>query len=239
VSNCIFISGTDTGVGKTVVACAIIAALRAKGVEVGVYKPVETGCRRDGDGALLGEDCQRLRAAAGAVQAEDRVSSYLFELPAAPLVAARAAERAIDPQRFVTDFEGIANDFEFVVVEGAGGLLVPICHGFTYLNLAHELGLPLLCVTGSRLGCVNHTLLTLGAAGRGGLAICGYILNELAPTEQGEGDGAIDAEMNRETISRFTPYDDLGVFPFIEPARRDDYSYLGEVATRTLNISRL
>lgn len=234
MSNCIFVSGTDTGVGKTLLSCAIIAALRAEGVEVGVYKPVETGCSRDNDG-LVGEDCERLRAAAGSAQSADQVSSYLFELPAAPLVAARAAERVIKPQRFIADFERIAGDFEFVVVEGAGGLMVPICDGFTYLNLAHELGLPLLCVTGSRLGCVSHTLLTLGAAGRAGLAICGYILNEVSAPS---GD-KIDANVNRETISRFTPYDDLGVFPFVESRRRNDYSYLGEIAACTLDLSRL
>lgn len=237
MSHCIFVSGTDTGVGKTLVSCAITAALRAKGVEVGVYKPVETGCRRSDDG-LIGEDCERLRAAASNRQTAAQVSSYLFEMPAAPWVAARAARQVIKPQRFVSDFEAIADDFEFVVVEGAGGLLVPICDGFTNLDLAHELGLPLLCVTGSRLGCVNHTLLTLGAAGRGGLAIRGYILNSITPPNDCEND-EIDAETNRETIARFTPYDDLGVFPFVEPKRRDDYSYLGKTAAGSLDLARL
>jgi len=234
VSHCIFVSGTDTGVGKTLVSCAIIAALRRDGVEVGVYKPVETGCR-DIDGALVGTDCESLRAAAGGVQESDEVSSYLFRVPAAPLVAASAAGEVIKPQRFRDDFERIANDFEFVVVEGAGGLLVPISNGFTYLDLARELGLPLLCVAASRLGCVNHTLLTLAAAGRGALAISGYILNSIESADDCE----IDIETNRETIARFTPYDDLGVFPFIESKRRDDYDHLGRIAAGALGLSRL
>jgi dethiobiotin synthetase len=233
----LFVTGTDTGVGKTLVTCAITAALRARGMDVGVYKPAETGCRRDGD-CLTGEDCGRLVAAAGHAQTVEETASYLFELPAAPLVAAEAAGARIDPARIVGGVERLGHQHEFVLVEGAGGLLVPIAEGYAYLDLARELALPVVVVVGSRLGCINHALLTLGALERVELETAGWVLNAMtAATGDAEAD-AVTAT-NRRTIARFTAQRDLGAFPFVEPSARDDPEALGRLAAEHLDLDGL
>jgi dethiobiotin synthetase len=206
----VFVTGTDTGVGKTEVSCAIARALVARGFVVDVYKPAETGCTKR-DAALVGEDCERLAAAAGGRQSAAEVASYLFELPAAPLVAAEAEGSAIDRARLREDFEHIAAESDFVLVEGAGGLLVPIDDGLTYADLADNFGLPVLLVVGSRLGCINHALLTLEVLQARHIPIAGFVVNCLA-----DGQAALDeARMHERTIARFTEVASLGVFAFL------------------------
>jgi len=233
-SNGLLLTGTDTSIGKTMVSCAIVAALRARGVDVGVYKPAETGCASQG-GVLTGADCERLAAAAGGRQPAARVASYLFELPAAPLVSAETAGSRIDPVLLERDFRTIAAEHERVIVEGAGGLMVPIADGFTYLDLALRLRLSVVCVVGSRLGCINHALLSLAALRAGGLRVSGYIVNCLSPAD-GE---TVSAESNRRTIERFASERDLGMFPFVPEHRRDDYRFLAELAEQHLALDLL
>jgi dethiobiotin synthetase len=203
------VTGTDTGVGKTVVSCAVTAALSARGLRVGVYKPAETGCLRR-NGALVGEDCERLAAAADNRQTPAEVTSALFELPAAPLVSAEAEGRRIERARLREDFARIAADCDFVLVEGAGGLLVPIAENFTYAELAADLALPVLCVVGSRLGCINHALLTLEVLRMRAVPIAGFVVNCL----QAGDHAAAEARMHAGTIGRFTDTTALGVLPF-------------------------
>jgi dethiobiotin synthetase len=229
-AHAILITGTDTGVGKTLVACAVIAAMRARGHEVAVYKPAETGCKKH-EGKLVGEDATRLLAAATSNQERGSATSYLFELPAAPLVAAEAAGATIDPQRIASDFARLARSHERVVVEGAGGLLVPLAEGYTYLDLARDLELSVICVVGSRLGCINHALLTLGTLERSGVDVRGFVVNQL------EGGSAAEefARSNRATIARFTHQRDLGSFPFVLENERDDYRALARTAATALD----
>ncbi len=231
----ILITGTDTGTGKTLVGCALVAALRARRLRVSVYKPVETGCAEVA-GRLVAEDCVRLAAAAGEVRRASEVASYRFELPAAPLVAAEAAGTTIDPARLVADFGRLLSaGTDVVVVEGAGGLMVPIAEGFTYLDLARRLDLPVLCVVGSRLGCINHALLTLGAIERAGLRSPGYVVNCV---EAGEH-ALVAARSNRATIARFTSAPDLGLFPFVALELREDHPHLGRLAEDHIALDRI
>ena len=109
-----FVTGTDTGIGKTLVSCAIARALARRGHRLGVYKPAETGCARGPDGALRGDDCERLARAANAQQPLDRVSTALYPVPAAPLVAAEAAGETIDPDALLRDF-GAINGIEIEI----------------------------------------------------------------------------------------------------------------------------
>lgn len=228
------VTGTDTGVGKTLVASALVAWLRAKGRNVGVYKPVETGCRRVRD-RLVGEDVEKLLTAAGSGQQPATASSYLFELPAAPLVAAEAAGERIDPHRLFHDLADVARSFDTLVVEGAGGLLVPIAEGFTYLDFAKQLGLSVLVVVGSRLGCINHALLTLTALDAAGVMVRGYIVNTLTSES---ADGSTAAE-NRRAIARFTECKDLGLFPFVAEGERGDLGRLAALADEHLDLTSL
>ena len=175
----LLITGTDTGVGKTLVGCALASALAAH-VSVGVLKPAETGCPTVA-GELVPEDAVRLRAAAHTDEGLDLVCPYRFAEPLAPWIAAERAGRPIDPARIRDCFRQISAAAEVVLVESAGGLLVPLARAYSYAELAAELELSLLVVVGSRLGAINQTLLTIECARRRGLKIAGYVLNQLTP----------------------------------------------------------
>jgi len=203
------VTGTDTGVGKTFFSCALLRALAARGERVGVYKPIETGCA-EVDGRLVGEDCERLREAAGGHQAPATVSAFLYPDPAAPLVAAERSGDTIAMEALVAGFRKVASAHEHVLVEGAGGLLVPIGPDFTTAELARELGLPVVVVVGSRLGCINHALLTLEALARRDVPVAGWVLNELLPDAAEE----LAHATHRSVIERFGEAPLLGVVPY-------------------------
>jgi dethiobiotin synthetase len=167
-----FITGTDTGVGKTLVACALARGMRARGLDVGVMKPVETGVGPDGPA-----DARALRGAAGVSDTLDEVCPQRFALPAAPSVAAAAEGRSVDLDRMRGAFARLAARHAWLVVEGAGGLLVPATGSASMADLARVLGLPLLVVARAALGTINHTLLTLEAAAARGLDVAGVVIS--------------------------------------------------------------
>jgi dethiobiotin synthetase len=171
-SSGVLVVGTDTAVGKTVVAAGLAWALRRRGIDVGVMKPVETGVstRRRSDAAML-------RIAAGAPDPIEDVAPYRLAAPLAPVVAARREGVRLSLDRLVRGYERLAARRAFVVVEGVGGLMVPLTATNTTLDLAEALQLPLLIVIANRLGAINHTLLTLHAAECRGLMVRGLILN--------------------------------------------------------------
>lgn len=176
-----FITGTDTGVGKTFIVRGIAATLRARGRRVGVMKPVETGC---GSGAeRRPADAAALRAAAGSDLTLDRICPYQLDAPLAPDVAARLEGIRVDPAVLIAAFEEIDRSHDITLVEGAGGLLVPLTGRYLMADLARDLKLPLLVVVDSKLGAINHTLLTLEAAAARGLAVRGYVLNRASGTD--------------------------------------------------------
>lgn len=167
-----FVTGTDTGVGKTVVACALVRALRGRGLDVGVMKPVETGVEAPGP-----LDALALIAAADAGDPLDDVCPQRFALAAAPTVAAAAERRRVDRGAIRAAFERLIARHDWLVVEGAGGLLVPAAEDLSMADLALELGLPLVVVARAALGTINHTLLTLEAAERRGLRVAGVVVS--------------------------------------------------------------
>jgi dethiobiotin synthetase len=168
----LFVTGTDTGVGKTVVSCALVRALRERGVDAGGMKAIETGV---GPAGPL--DAIALRDAAGASDPLEDVCPQQFALPAAPAVAAGAESRSVDFDAIRLAFGRIVNRRDLVVVEGAGGLLVPIRGRETMADLAELLGLPLLIVARAALGTINHTLLTLEATAARGLPVIGVVIS--------------------------------------------------------------
>jgi len=171
----LFVTGTDTGVGKTLVACEIVRRLRARGEGVGVLKPVETGVGPEGP-----QDAKALREAAGVADAIDEICPQRFALPAAPSVAAAAEGRRVDLNRIDQALERVKLRHSCVIVEGAGGLLVPITPDFNMADLAHRLGLPVLVVCRAALGTLNHTWLTLEAARSRGLRVAGIVISHSA-----------------------------------------------------------
>jgi dethiobiotin synthetase len=168
----IFVTGTDTGVGKTVIACGLARGLRQRGIDVGVMKPCETGI---GPAGPL--DALALRSAAGANDPIEVVCPQSFALPAAPSVAAQVEGRVVDLERIRVASKTLATRHEFLLVEGAGGWLVPITAEFAMADLAAELGLPVLVVARASLGTINHTLLTVEAIERRGIPLAGVVVN--------------------------------------------------------------
>lgn len=172
----IFITGTDTGVGKTVATAALGLALRDSGVNVGVMKPIETGAPLMG-GRRVGEDAEALRRLIAPDDSIEDVNPYALALPAAPSAAAKAEEAAIDLAVIRAAYDRLAARHDLVLVEGAGGLLVPIDAKSAMADLAASLGTPILVVARTRLGTINHTLLTLREAARSGCGVVGVVLN--------------------------------------------------------------
>ena len=169
----VFVTGTDTGVGKTVLTAGIALALRARGHSVGVVKPVQSGAlARDeqGDAALL----KRWTAVA---ESEEEIAPFAFAAPLAPLVAAELEGRSLDRDEVVERVRAVARRYEAVVVEGAGGLLAPLGDDWTVADLAAALGLPVLVVARAGLGTVNHAALTVLAVRQLGLVPVGVVLN--------------------------------------------------------------
>ncbi len=175
----LFITGTDTEVGKTVTTAALAHALRRRGVDVGVMKPVATGCLRR-NGSLISEDAELLIRASGVSDPLDLVCPYRFEPPAAPWVAWGQSPKGTIPislDRIERVCRALSDRHEFLLVEGIGGLLVPLDSRRTVADLAHRLGFPVLIVARAGLGAINQTLLTLQTARSAGLEILGVVLN--------------------------------------------------------------
>ncbi len=170
----VFVTGTDTGVGKTVVSCALASGLRARGVDVGVMKPAETGVPADGP-----MDARALRAAAAVSDPLDRICPQTFALPAAPTVAAAHEGRSVDVGAIDAAHRALREAHDFLVVEGAGGLRVPAAEGLDMAGLAARLGLPILLVARAALGTINHTRLTLEALRTEGLPLVGVVINHV------------------------------------------------------------
>jgi len=172
----IFITGTDTGVGKTVVAAAIARLLKEQGADIGVMKPVTSGCE-EVEGRLVPEDAELLAWGAGLSGVDTDSAPYLLRAPLAPSEAAAREGVRIDFDRIVDAFTRQATRHEYVIVEGAGGLMVPLSGGFLIADLVKRLDLPLLVVARPGLGTVNHTVLTCFAARQLGIRVAGVVIN--------------------------------------------------------------
>jgi dethiobiotin synthetase len=171
-----FVTGTDTGVGKTLVASAMILALRRRGLRVAGMKPVAAGLE---DGRYA--DVDSLVAASAGNYPPDLVNPYRFAEPIAPHIAAARAGVAIDPERIVSALRRLRAGADAVVVEGAGGFRVPLGETVDFSDLAQRLGLPVVLVVRIRLGCISHALLTAESIDRRGLPLAGWVANAVDP----------------------------------------------------------
>ena len=173
-----FVTGTDTGVGKTLVACALIHALVDRGLRVAAMKPVAAGAAPVG-AELVNEDVVQLMAAANVAADRRLVNPYCFAPAVAPHIAAHEAGVTIDVQPIAGAAVALAGDVDFVVAEGAGGFYVPISGPYTMADVAQALGWPVILVVGLRLGCLNHALLTAEAIRTRGLRLAGWVANQI------------------------------------------------------------
>ncbi|HEX5106528.1 MAG TPA: dethiobiotin synthase, partial [Pirellulaceae bacterium] len=178
----LFVVGTDTGVGKTIVASRIVAALAQEGLRVGVYKPAASSCRRIGR-ALVSDDAVALWQAAGEPGSLKAVCPQRFAAPLAPHLAARQERKEIDAKLLRQGLDYWRRRSDIVVVEGAGGLMSPIGENDYVADLAAEFGYPLVVVAPNQIGTINSTLLTLiaAAARPKPLPIAGIVLNDVLP----------------------------------------------------------
>lgn len=216
----IFVSGTDTGCGKTTVGRALCRALHLRGLEVGVTKPVESGCLREG-GRLVAADAEALARAAGCRYLPDEViCPNRLELPASPERAAEAVGRVLDSETFLRALAAAREEADFVVAEGAGGLLVPVTSSLMMADVAALLELPLLIVARDALGTVNHTLLTLEAVRARNLDLAGVVFSAVEPAPS-----RLDNLQAVETYGRVKV---LGRLPFLPDADDDSLAAAAE-----------
>lgn len=174
----VFVTGTDTGVGKTRVAVGLCRLFAGRGLRVGAMKPVASGCRRTPAG-LRNDDAEALLAAVNIRARYDEINPYALEAAVAPHIAAAEAGVAIDQTVLDRAFERLTLQSDRMVVEGAGGWLVPLDEGRSFADLAVHWRLDVVLVVGLRLGCINHALLTAAAIERHGARLCGWVGNTI------------------------------------------------------------
>lgn len=203
-----FITGTDTGVGKTIVAGGLAALYKDKGLDVGVMKPVATGCKRINN-ALVSEDAVFLKRAAEVDDEYALINPVSLEQPLAPTVAARLSNTKIDLEKIRMSYDSLCEKHDYLIIEGVGGLLVPIEAYYFVVDLASEMELPIIVVCRSNLGTINHTLLTVSYAREHELDVKGIIMNDIKEN----GDDVVK-KTSADEIQRLTGLPLLGIIPF-------------------------
>ena len=200
-----FVTGTDTGVGKTLVACALLAAFGERGMKAVGMKPVACGVE-SGPGGLVNDDVERLIGASNVAAPREHVNPYCFAPPIAPHIAAQQAGVTILLDRIEQSFRTLAAQAEVVVVEGVGGFHVPLGPGTDSTQLAARLALPVVMVVGMRLGCLNHALLTERAVAGSGLKLAGWIANHIDPQMPAADDNvrALEERIGAPRIARIS-----------------------------------
>jgi dethiobiotin synthetase len=216
-----FVTGTDTDVGKTLIACALLHGFAVQGRRVIGMKPVAAGCNADGQN----EDVLYLRAAGNVAVDYGLINPYCFPQAIAPHLAAQRAGVIIDLSVIAKSFQDLAAHADMVIVEGAGGLLVPLNAQQDSADLMLELGLPVILVAGMRLGCLNHALLTVEAIAARGLALAGWVANVVDDEMQ-------MCEENIATLQQRITVPLLGVVPYMtQPDAR--------IAAQQIHLERL
>ncbi|SDT27033.1 dethiobiotin synthetase [Paenibacillaceae bacterium GAS479] len=226
----LFVTGTDTGVGKTVVTAAITAMLRAEGMNLGVWKPVQSG-------ALIGSgttDAERLLKSTGINESLEAVAPFTYEAPLAPMLAARQAGATLKLEDVIAAGLPLAARYEALIVEGAGGVAVPLTENALVADLIAELSMPALIVARSGLGTVNHTLLTVSYLRQRGIPIVGVVLNDGESAESELNDDPSVAA-NAQLIEQYGGIGVLGRFPRVHAEATAEM--LNQTARRTLSLT--
>lgn len=204
----IFITGTDTGVGKTFVACGLIRAMKDLGMNVCPMKPVESGCRTR-TGKLVPADTTDLIKASGVREPIDMINPYRLRHPLAPSVAAEIEGVKINRKKILSSYNRLSKKYDITVVEGAGGIMVPLYKKYLFLDLAKDLGLPVVIVSRPGLGTINHTLLTIESLRNVRLDVCGVIIDHAVRTKRG-----LSEKTSPGVIERLGGVPVLGIVPY-------------------------
>jgi len=230
----IFITGTDTGVGKTVTSALICLAMQKRGIDCVVMKPVETGAIRKGKGWVW-PDTEFLRKVTKPREENGLLSPFRFKNPLAPSLAARMEGKKIDMEGIKRAFNNLMDKHQVVIVEGAGGLFVPLWNNFLTADLVKELDIPIIIVSRLSLGTINHTLLTIEAARNSGIEVSGIIFNQTKAGKSG-----IIEKTNPKIISSISGVSVLGVVPYLSSVSVEKNQTGGlEKAIRHIKIGSL
>jgi len=224
----LFVTGTDTGVGKTFITAGIAAALIAEGARVGVYKPAQSGASKDANKKLVADDLEFVKKIAPKAQTK---VSYLMEIPAAPLVAGDIEDITIEKDVIKKDYEELNRTCDITIVEGAGGLMVPFGKDFLAADIPKMLNIPILIVARPDLGTINHTLLTIEYAKKKGLKIAGVVINNYP-----EGTTDISIKTAPMIIQKFS---DINFISIVPKNMNPFGSGVAELVAKNLSVARL
>ena len=209
----LFVTGTDTGVGKTLVSVSLVKALVRHGLRCAVMKPIASGSEHTPAG-LRNADALALAEASNVTVPYASINPYCFEPAISPHIAAEEAKIEVDVGLIKTRFEALASSADFVVVEGAGGWYAPVSKSKSMADLPKSLNIPALLVVGVRLGCLNHALLTKQAIEASGVEFAGWVANSIDPKLE-------RAAQNLTSLERMLGSEPLAVFPFVPDGRPD------------------
>jgi len=227
-----FVTGTDTGVGKTIITGALIKAAHILGFKACGMKPIETGCKRtektEGNDSLIPTDGTFLREISGTGESIDLITPVRFENPLAPLPASEIEKNPIDLDKIKTAYKELSNRYDVIIVEGIGGLLVPIKKEHFVIDLAKDFELPIIVVSKPGLGTINHTMLTVNYAINKGLDVAGIIINYTQPPER-----TLAENTNPEIIRRLSTVPVIGIFPYLKDL---ESRTIGRSVVKSLNL---
>lgn len=226
----IFITGTDTDVGKTTVAAGLAGALKNMGYSVGVMKPVQSGAGMK-NGRLYSQDAEMMTRAVDSKDEENLVCPVLLREPLAPGVAAGIEGKTVDIELIKNAYAELERRHDLVIVEGAGGIAVPLKDKFLVSDLIAYLGLPAIIVARAGLGTINHTFLTIEHARKCGIAIIGVIINNYR--------GGMAEETNPKVISELTGIPVIGVIPYDERISGGDIGSIVSLVEKNVDVEAI
>lgn len=223
----LFITGTGTEIGKTVIAGCLAATLKHSGINVGVMKPICSGDNLD---------AQYLKHAAQVDDPLTLINPIYLKYPLAPSVSARIQDKEIDLTEIDTALNRLSEKYDFLIVEGVGGIAVPIRDDYLVAHLIHHLQMPILIVSDAGLGTINHTILTVSFAQAFNLKIVGIILNQLHPDEAG-----LAEQTNPHEIEKLTQVPVIGVLPYQKRLNcvNPDRSFIIDFFNEHVNINKI
>lgn len=223
--NGLFITGTDTNVGKTFVTSLLAASYRSRGVDIGVFKPMMSGVKRED----VTSDVSRLKAYAQDSNSLQDITPFSFDEPLAPYMAAKRQGTTVSLKQVVRAWERIRDRHACYLVEGAGGIAVPLGPSYLVADVANAIGFPVLIVARAGLGTVNHTLLTVAFARQKGLDVIGVIINKTGKADRSE-------KTNPQLIEAFCGVPVLGSIPELRTISRQTAP---SVASRYISLEKL